>query len=122
MTQRLEVQAALAKMPNAKTIGEIMDLILLAQTREEAAVLLGAYVERIKRDNPEGDAADIARQNIGYWTGCLSQNEATRILSLYEGAYHPIFGHSHANGALTPEDAFELGVQRGKATRSGASE
>lgn len=97
MTLRLEIQAHVAKLDHAAkmTIGDVMAAVQAAQTAEEAHAIKGAYLARIHRDQPDysdATAEDVLNQNIGYWTGYLDHEEGARILALYAGSYHPIFG------------------------------
>jgi len=119
---RLEIQAHVAKFDNAAkmTVGEVMDAVSAAQDADEAKAIKDAYLRRIHRDKPEYDEAtalDVANQNIGYYTGYLDHAEGARILALYTGSYHPVFGTRHVEGKVTPEEAFEAGRKAGEEAR-----
>lgn len=111
---RVEIEAHVAKFDNAAkmTVGEVMDAVREAQDADEAQAIKAAYLRRMHRDQPTYSvetANDVANQNIGYYTGYLDQEEGARILKLYAGSYHPVFGSRHVEGKVTPEEAFEAG-------------
>lgn len=111
---RLNIQAHVAKLDHADkiTIGEVMEAIREAQTDEEAQAVRAAYLARTLRERPEYDEAtanSVVNENIGYLTGYCDQEEGARILALYSGARHPIFGTRHVEGKVTPEEALEAG-------------
>jgi len=115
---RLQVQAHVAKLDNAAkmTIGEVMEAVGSAQSDEEAQAIKRAYLARIHRDQPQysdAEAEDVFNQNVGYWTGYLNHEEGARILKLYAGSYHPVFGTRHVEGKVTPEEAMEAGRKAG---------
>lgn len=76
------------------TYGEALGPAMNVQTEEEARAYFEAYVAYLKRHCPtEGRAREVARVNIGYWTGYQDAATAERVQRLF-GFGHPIFGGS----------------------------
>lgn len=100
---REAIEQAVQDMDAAKTMGHVMRLLAMAQTKGEADALRAAYLASVKLHRPD-DAEAVVSANIGYMTGYYDRAEAARLLDLYD-ASHPVFGRTHADGTLTPEDA-----------------
>ena len=88
------------------SVGDLTDVIEKITTREEAQEFLQCY---------RGTGNVHADQNIGYILGYFSNEERERLYGLF-GTPHPIFG---TNFKVTPEEAFESGLKRGRELRDG---
>lgn len=63
------------------------------------------------------EAESIERQNLGYFAGYCSHETRHQVERLFRCS-HPIFGAIAKVGAPTPEEAFQIGLERGQAARS----
>ena len=98
----------------AEKYGPAMDI----QTQEEADAYFERCVEHHVRafsktggEITREKAADIERQNLGYYAGYCSHETRERVERLFKCA-HPVFG-AIKDGAPTPEECFEMGRARG---------
>lgn len=87
-----------------------------ATTKEQ----MQAYFEQHLKDcaekfggTPESHRA-VQLSNVGYFSGYYSSETAKRVHD-WLGATHPIFGASHADGTLKPEEALARGLALGRA-------
>lgn len=79
------------------TYGECLEPTTMITTQQEADEYLKDYISFIQKSldiepNPKGlKAEQIAKINIGYWTGYTDNNTAKRMMKLFKTT-HPIFG------------------------------
>ena len=85
------------------TNGEIMNAIESIQTREDARAFLDTY----RAVTPHAD------ENVGYLSGYFDSEKAAAIRQLF-GVKHPVFGDK----TPTPEEAFQKGLEMGRAAKS----
>ena len=96
------------------TIGELYDPAMKITDKEEAK----AYFERLVQhclsleNISREDAERVQRHNLGYFAGYYDHDTRLRVEKLFE-CTHPIFGAA-AYGEPTLEEAFNLGLERGK--------
>ena len=88
-----------------KTAGEVFDAAL-ACADDEAEAFLRLHADECK----DCGGMATAKSNLGYFAGYYSE-ETRREIERKFGAIHPVFG----SATPTPKEAFELGLQRGKA-------
>lgn len=63
----------------------------------------------------EGKEREVARSNIGYILGYYSDATAKLWYGSLPDVVHPVFGAGFGRGKeVTPEEAFKMGVERGK--------
>ena len=63
------------------------------------------------------EAEAIERSNLGYYAGYFSPEHRARVEKLFRCA-HPIFGAIATNGSPSAEQAFKMGMERGKQARA----
>ena len=95
----------------AEKYGTAMDIT----TQEDADV----YLETLIRHNmsfghSREEATTIEKSNLGYYAGYYSDDTRRRVEFLFQ-CEHPIFGSIIIKGSPTPEEAFQMGVELGKA-------
>jgi len=94
------------------TAGAVLHPAMEVETEEEANELLEKIVAYYSMHNvdkrSEEELRDLARYNIGYWTGYFSNETAQRVFKLFK-TMHPLFG----NAQPTPEEAFKMGESLG---------
>ena len=84
----------------AKTLGDILNIIQSCKTIDDANEVIQAY-EKI---NP------YAKENIGYGLGYLGEKERNRLYDLFKDCNHPIFGSSFGRGKeISLKETFEAG-------------
>jgi len=101
---------------NKKTLTyrECLDPAMKITDAEDAQQYLKSYVkfiEKILKKEPNKDgltAIEIAKIDIGYWTGYYNSETRARIEKLFFTS-HPIFGSIEKNGIPTAEKAFKMG-------------
>jgi hypothetical protein len=102
------------------TLEELYDPAMTAQTQEEADAHLERIVAHLSTlpDAPvdEAQLLELARGNLGYWSGYYSAEVAARVEQLY-GAIHPYLGPMSLRRALTPEDILRTGQRLGEEIR-----
>jgi hypothetical protein len=92
------------------TIGEIFEGAMKATEKEEAKQYLNDYTAHIQKyldetPDPNGlTAMEIAKQNLGYYSGYYNKEIYERIMELFE-TEHPVFGKSWP----TNEEAYVMG-------------
>jgi hypothetical protein len=65
-----------------------------------------------------GREAEVARSNVGYILGYYDGATAKLWYGCLDNVSHPIFGETFGRGKdVTPEEAFNMGVERGKRTK-----
>jgi hypothetical protein len=75
-----------------------------------------AYFERcvahtVSHGMTRKQAVDIEKANLGYWAGYYDNATRERVERLFRCA-HPVFGAIAKVGAPTPEEAFQMGLDR----------
>lgn len=107
--------------PNKKeklTYGECLNPAMAITDEADAQQYLAdytAFIQRALDKEPRSDgktAAEIARDNLGYYAGYYSADTRERVERLFKCA-HPVFGSISRNGAPTAEEAFEAGKRMG---------
>ena len=73
------------------------------------------YMTHHNTEKTEEENISILKQNIGYYAGYCSHETRLRVEQLFT-CTHPVFGAA-TNGEPTPEEAFNLGVERGRALK-----
>lgn len=58
-------------------------------------------------------AEEVVNSNLGYYAGYYSLETRERVEKLFNCS-HPVFGSIKDNGAPTPKQAFEAGLEIGK--------
>lgn len=96
------------------TYGDLYDPAMKVQTKEEA----DAYFKKLQdlqsaNGVPPEISEMIIKTNLGYWAGYGDEERRERVERLYE-CEHPIFGSIKENGRPTSDEAYELGINRGK--------
>lgn len=96
----------------AVVFGMVQDGTL--NTREQAKAFVEAEAERRAEcaEISVERAREILLSNIGYCTGYCDHALADRIMDLFQ-TEHPVFGKTHP----TPEEAFRIGLERGRQHR-----
>jgi len=95
------------------TYGECLGPAMVITEKEDADQYFKDYVAFIQKyldEKPRTDgktAEQIAKDNLGYYAGYYDHDTQLRVEKLFMCS-HPIFGKA-ANGAPTPEEAFEMG-------------
>lgn len=83
-----------------------------ARTKDEAKQYLKDYVAYIQENTSElavyNNAEDIAKKNLGYWSGYYSENVRRYIEDLFE-CEHPVLGSIKEFGIPTTHEVFECG-------------
>lgn len=97
------------------TYGEQFDSAMECKTIEEAQAWLAREIGRYKTEH--GVEPDEARKtimiNLGYMAGYYDSSYARKVKELF-GAVHPIFGSADYNETVSPEAAFNAGVELSK--------
>jgi hypothetical protein len=84
---------------------------------QDAEQYLKAYIADIqkaldKKPDPSGKTAEqIAKNNLGYFSGYCDEKTRARVEKLFMCS-HPIFGSIEENGTPTSEEAFQTGFKR----------
>jgi hypothetical protein len=111
------------KFPLRITNGQKYDPAMEIQTQEEADAYFEACVEhnlrlqKLEGKTPDEQVAQAnERQSLGYWAGYYDDETRERVERLFKCA-HPFFGPIAEKGAPTPEEAFQMGVEKGKQLR-----
>jgi hypothetical protein len=95
------------------TYDEIGYLAMKITDKSVAKKYLNDYSEWIldKSENQisRDEATDIAKSNLGYWSGYYSHDERLNFQNIFD-LEHPIFGSK----TPTAEEAFEMGVNFAK--------
>ncbi len=94
------------------TSGTIYGPAMEIEDQAEANAWFEQIVQFIMDDRTDNcdraKAEDIARQNLGYFSGYYGIETQRRVERLF-GACHPIFGPTQGGRNLTPKQACELG-------------
>ena len=61
-------------------------------------------------------AEQIAKNNLGYYSGYYSDDTRQRVERLFKCS-HPIFGSIDQVGPVTPQQAFSIGKTMGEASK-----
>jgi hypothetical protein len=90
---------------------EIGEPAMKIKQRDEASQYINDYIEWIITNfqKSEDEATDIAKSNLGYWSGYYSHDERLDFQEIF-GIEHPIFGSK----TPTAKEAFEMGVKFSK--------
>lgn len=94
--------------------GDLYDPAMEVQTKEEA----DAYFKKLQdlqsaNGVPPEISEKVIKGNLAYWAAYGSDERRERIERLYD-CEHPILGSIKQLGSPTTEEAFELGMNRGK--------
>ncbi len=93
---------------------DISSDLLKITTEYEAKKYLDDYTEFIRFTNENtksrDDARNIAKGNIGYLAGYLTEKDRARIEELF-GVEHPILGSIAEMGIPTADESFQCGLQ-----------
>jgi hypothetical protein len=65
-------------------------------------------------------AEEVQRVNLGYYAGYYDHETRARVERLFDCA-HPVFGAIADKGPPTPEEAFQAGLEAGRAAKGGGS-
>jgi hypothetical protein len=107
-------------LPRTLTRAQKYDPAMKLETQQEADDYFVLLVEHCLRCNPPDfrreEAEKIERSNLGYWAGYFSNETRERVERLFK-CEHPVFGAIATNGPPTAEQAFKLGLERGKMDR-----
>ena len=105
------------RFPDMVTIGQKYDPAMKITEQAEADVYFERCVEHTMRMRPceRAEAESIERQNLGYYAGYYDNATRERVERLYR-CRHPIFGAIAVEGPPTPDEAFEAGYVRAKAS------
>lgn len=107
------MQRKLCKMSYSK----LLKICQACDNKEEAEQILEEYTECLHRNYEIENPVEIAKSNLGYLFGYLSLKERQKLYALFLVS-HPIFGYGFGRGVEpTPEEAFNLGVKKGKEIR-----
>lgn len=88
-------------------MGQIVELCLKCETKEDANELLRQYEKRF-------DNHIIARDNLGYMFGYYDSDTRKKLYALFP-VNHPIFGPEFGRGDdPSPEEAFKIGEKIGE--------
>lgn len=96
------------------TFKELYAPAMLIENQEEANIYFDALVKYMQDTcgQSEEEATTIQKTNLGYYAGYYDHETRVRVERLF-GCAHPIFGKA-SKEQITPERAFELGVEFGK--------
>lgn len=104
--------------PSKITIGDKYGPAMKIMHEKEAAEYFERCVSHCMTFGKDrAEAEKIERSNLGYYAGYYGEETRERVERLFSCA-HPIFGSIKANGAPTPEAAFEAGQRMGEAART----
>jgi hypothetical protein len=93
-------------------IGQIVELCLKCETKEDAHELLRQYEKYF--DDPT-----IARNNLGYMFGYYDPEDRKKLYALFP-VNHPMFGSEFGRGRdPSPEEAFKTGEKMGDEIKEG---
>lgn len=95
------------------TNGEITKAMTACTTKKEATAFVKELMKSAEDPKKEGLEESI-RSNLGYLTGYLNAEEATRLLDIFE-TEHPFFGKTRP----TAEEAFKMGLAFGEKIKAG---
>lgn len=97
------------------TYGEQFDAAMKCQTVAEAETWLRAEVTRYCEEfgGEPAEAERIIKTNLGYMAGYYNHETAQKVQRLF-GAAHPIFGTATYHQDVSPEKAFETGVNHAR--------
>jgi len=106
------------QMPDQITIGDKYGPAMEITDEAQAAAYFERCVEHTMRlrSCERSEAERIERENLGYFAGYYSDETRERVERLFSCS-HPIFGKIGKVGAPTPEEAFQAGLERGRAAR-----
>lgn len=96
------------------SFAECLDPVIKIKTRAEAQQYLKDYADYIEwqnGNNPEEmtkSAEEIAKSNIGYWTGYYNYEDRARVEDLFD-CEHPIFGKFSEMGIPSADEVFQCG-------------
>jgi hypothetical protein len=113
-----KIQSNIFNPKNKKklTYGESLSSAMKITDQEIADEYLKDYVKYIMEnmDNPNyEEAINIAKSNIGYFSGYCDNKTRDRVERLFKCS-HPVFGSIKENGTPTPKEIFEMGKKIGK--------
>lgn len=78
----------------------------------------GEYLVANSNDSIKGKECKVARSNIGYVLGYYSNETMKLWYANLPDVNHPVFGATFGRGEdVTPEEAFNMGIERGKKMR-----
>lgn len=109
------------------TYQEQFDSALTCETVERANVWLTMEIHRYREEYPDQypmtekgwkDAENTIKANLGYMAGYYDGATAEKINRLF-GAVHPIFGTSTYFQDVSPEQAFQMGMDLMKKRQKG---
>lgn len=92
---------------------------MLCDTQDHADALLARMEADLLSRNPnmtQAEASYQLRRSIGYLAGRYSHEARARVEKLFKTA-HPILGSIRFNGPPSAQQAMQLGVEYGRATR-----
>lgn len=100
------------------TYGEALGTAMSITDPEDAKQYFEAYVDFMVKHSSikKREAIEIAKSNLGYYAGYYDNETRERVERLFCCA-HPVFGSIAANGAPTPEQAYDIGVKMGEKLR-----
>lgn len=94
------------------TLGEALDPAMEITTKVEADLFLLDYMDYLAPFNKEMDRYDLenlAKYNIGYYSGYFDIETRKRVEELFE-CKHPILGSYTTT--YTPAELIEMGIKR----------
>lgn len=108
-----------APLPDKMTIGDAYGPAMEMHTQEEATAYFEALVDRTERafGKTREEAEALEKSNLGYYAGYYDSATRARVERLFLCA-HPIFGSIAENGAPTPMQALQAGLDRGSASNN----
>jgi hypothetical protein len=96
------------------TIGEKYGPAMMISDQAQADAYFEQCVQHsIRCGNSREAAVLIERKNLAYYAGYYDNEVRERIERLYKCA-HPVFGPIAKTGTITPEQAFNMGIEWAK--------
>lgn len=102
------------KLTYAECLNPAMEITDPAEAKQYLRDYI-AFIQKYLDKEPRGDnvtAEEIAKKNLGYWTGYQDNKTAARVMELFDCS-HPIFGKARPSA----KDAFEAGKKMGSKKR-----